>query len=50
MISIIYPALPSNTICGLIMAQVQLLNTAVDFRLDLSEKKKSNSLYADPAI
>jgi hypothetical protein len=31
------------------IAHVQLLNTAVVFRLDLSEKKKSNSLEAEPA-
>ena len=40
----IFPAFPSKMTWGLIIAQVQLLNNAVVFKLDLSLKKKSNSL------
>jgi hypothetical protein len=48
-ISMICPALPSAIICGLMIAHVQLLNNAVVLSGLLSRKKKSNSLYADPA-
>jgi len=33
---------------GFIIQQVQLLNIAVGLNVDFSEKKKSNSLCADP--
>jgi hypothetical protein len=49
MISIIFPAFPSATIWGLMIAHVQLVNIAVVFSLVFSPKTKSHSRWAEPA-